>query len=47
MISDSLSVYLKQQGVEVVVRKSVKKSSTMMKTSFKRYFYNINVNLEL
>ena len=43
---------IREEGVEVVVLKSVKKSSATIfyiavKTIFKEYFYNININLEL
>ena len=44
-------MFVNGKGVDVVVRKSVKKSSTaifyiVMKIDFKRYFYDININLE-
>ena len=44
-------MFVKGEGLEVVVRKSVKKSSTaifyiVMKTAFKRYFYDINIKLD-
>ena len=46
-----VQMFVKGEGVEVVVRKRVKKSSTaifyiVMKTAFKRYFYDINIKLE-